>query len=512
VVRILRNEGFEIFEAASGTEALRVAASQQPDLLVLDVKMPDMLGFEVTQRLRADPATSHIGIMHLSATFTDADALEQGLGAGADAYLTHPVEPRVLIAAVRALLRIQQYEAQLVDLLEREQIAREEAEQALKAAERVEQALQLSQRRLVRLSESGIIGLAYWDRNGNVTDANETFLNLTGHTRDESRSGDLRLASLIPPQWSDSLRTIMEEIRIQGVSAKHEIQILRLNGMLCDVLMACASLEDGKGLVFVMDITDRKRTEIERTRLFQELEESLRARDEFLAMATHDLRSPLGALQLKLDLLAQMSSLKDSLSAEDVQRHIGAAKSQLAQVTELLDKLLDTTRIRFGQVPIQWETVDLRQVVRETADRMREQARAHGSELTIEVAEGVTGTWDHIRLEQVLTNLVSNAIKYGAGSPIIIRVKGDSQNARLEVSDRGPGITPEDQARMFSAFERGHSQSEKGFGLGLWIVRRIVDALGGQIWVQSGSGQGSTFTMTLPRQRMGEEGRGKREE
>src|SRR5262245_3159935 len=261
VVRVLRSEGYEIFEADSGSEAIRIAGMQEPDLIVLDVKMPDMLGFEVTERLRADPTTAHIGIMHLSATFTDDDAKQHGLSAGADAYLTHPVEPSVLSATVRSLMRIQHYEAQLVELLEREQVAREEAEQALRAAEQVEQALHLSQRRLLRLSESGIVGLAYWDRSGTLTDANDTFLRLIGHSREEIKSGMLRFSSFIPPQWSDSLRTIQEELRIQGVSAHHEIQIVRRNGAVCEILLACASLEEGKGLGFVLDITNRKRVE-----------------------------------------------------------------------------------------------------------------------------------------------------------------------------------------------------------------------------------------------------------
>jgi signal transduction histidine kinase len=147
--------------------------------------------------------------------------------------------------------------------------------------------------------------------------------------------------------------------------------------------------------------------------------------------------------------------------------------------------------------------VDLGEVVEETVDRLRPQCEVADCELNVEAAPGIVGLWDRIRLEQVINNLVSNAIKYGGGSPIEVRVSGDSKTARLDVRDNGPGITPEDQARMFAAFERGRTRGGEGFGLGLWIVRRIVDALGGQIWVQSGTGQGSTFTGTLPRARGG---------
>jgi signal transduction histidine kinase len=501
IVRILKQEGYEIFEAADGAGALKAVLEHRPDLLVLDVKMPDMLGFEVVEQLRRDPETAHVGILHLSATFTGADAQAMGLSKGADAYLTHPVEPAVLLATVRALLRIQQYEIQLVELLERERVARTQAERALQIADRVEVALHLSQRRLLRLSESGIIGLAYWDRNGAVFDANDAFLHMVERSREDLKNGQITLPALTPASWADTGRAILEEVRLNGVSAHHEMQLRRKSGGPCDVLVASASLEDGKGLLVTLDISARKRTENERARLFAELEESLRGRDEFLAMAAHDLRSPLGALQLKVDLLSQLSQRPDGITPQELYKQLGGAQGQIKQLTSLLDRLLDTTRIRFGQTSIQWEEVDLGQAVRDSAEQLREQARRSNTGLVMELAPGIVGTWDRIRIEQVVINLLSNAIKYGPGKPVTVRVTGDEKIGRIEVKDQGPGITPEDQARMFSAFERGASRDEKGFGLGLWIVRRIIDAMGGDIWAQSGSDIGTTFTVTLPRKR-----------
>jgi phosphoserine phosphatase RsbU/P len=504
VTRVLRREGFTILEADSGASALRMAAEHAPDLIILDVKMPDMLGFEVCERLRADPAYANVSIMHLSATYTDGDARAYGLGKGADAYLTHPVEPQVLLATVNALLRLQRSERRLADLLEREQIARMEAERALAAVERTEQALQLSQRRMLRLSESGIVGLVYWEDYGKrVIDANDTFLRMVGYTRDDLERGLVNVNSLTPPQWAATTKAVVEELRRTGISAPHEKQWIRKDGSLCDVLIVAANLEEQGGILLVVDTTSRKRAENERGRLLEELEQSLRARDEFLAMATHDLRSPLGAVQLKLDLLAQLAVRPDPGSQDEAKRQIGLAQKQIDQIGRMLDQLLDASRMRFGQLPIQWESVDLGKLVTQTTERMADQIHAAGCELTLDIEDNVTGTWDHIRLDQVITNLLSNAIKYGAGNPVGIKVSSDGDLGRLDIIDNGPGIDPEDQARMFSAFQRGNTAGGKGFGLGLWIVHRIVDALGGQVWGQSGPKTGSTFTVTLPRSRQG---------
>jgi signal transduction histidine kinase len=169
---------------------------------------------------------------------------------------------------------------------------------------------------------------------------------------------------------------------------------------------------------------------------------------------------------------------------------------QTERLTGLVANLLDVTRAAAGKLELQRERFDLADVVREVAERFREQSAAH---VDLRLNGPLVGTWDRLRVDQVITNLLSNAIKYGAGKPISIRAAAVDASAQLEVCDQGIGIAPEDQRRIFERFERAVSSSSYGgLGLGLYISRQIVDALGGSIRVESAAGAGSRFIVELP--------------
>jgi signal transduction histidine kinase len=162
--------------------------------------------------------------------------------------------------------------------------------------------------------------------------------------------------------------------------------------------------------------------------------------------------------------------------------------------------MLDVSRIGDGRLPLEYQEVDLVVVVRDMVNRLAKSAAEVGSAVEITAATPLVGRWDRMRVEQVVTNLLSNAIKYGGGKPIALAVDGDDRHARVVVKDRGIGILPAHQRRIFDRFERAVPLNNyAGFGLGLWICRRIVDALGGEISVESSPGEGSTFTVVLPR-------------
>jgi signal transduction histidine kinase len=164
-----------------------------------------------------------------------------------------------------------------------------------------------------------------------------------------------------------------------------------------------------------------------------------------------------------------------------------------------VDALLDVSRVASGSLVAKRVPVDLSETVSEAAGRLVEAARLHGSELRVEVAPGVLGMGDRLRIEQVVTNLVANAIKYGKGWPIVVRLARDGERAVLTVSDRGVGIAPQDLARIFDRFERAsNTRQYGGLGLGLWISREIVRASGGSIAVESTPGDGATFKVELP--------------
>ncbi len=234
----------------------------------------------------------------------------------------------------------------------------------------------------------------------------------------------------------------------------------------------------------------------------RELREALEARDEFFSVATHELKDPLFALQLSIQLLRHAAEKQGAIPAH-VQQHLDVSHRQADRLARLIDNLLDVSRIANHRLRLDLETLDVHELAAELVARMQAKARATGTAVTLEDSEPVIGYFDRMKLEQVVTNLLTNAIKYGAGQPVTVRVKGDDDEVSLEVEDLGPGIAPEDQERIFQRFERAaHSHKKESLGLGLYIVRSLVEAHGGTIAIDSELGQGTTFTVTLPRKRL----------
>ncbi|MBI2894789.1 MAG: response regulator [Deltaproteobacteria bacterium] len=234
-----------------------------------------------------------------------------------------------------------------------------------------------------------------------------------------------------------------------------------------------------------------------------EAEEALRVRDEFLSIASHELKTPLSALVLHLEsLLKVLRARPDEGESAWIAGKIAKAIRSAGRVSTLIDTLLDVSRIATGRLELSLETLDLGPLVREVAERFAEEAHLAGCALRVDAAAGVIGEWDRLRVEQVLSNLLSNAVKYGPGRPIDVALEADGAVARLSVRDRGIGISPEDVARVFERFERAVSARHfGGLGLGLYITRQIVEAHGGHVHVDSTPSEGSTFIVELPRHR-----------
>lgn len=258
----------------------------------------------------------------------------------------------------------------------------------------------------------------------------------------------------------------------------------------------------------VEDITERKLAEeerdrllAERTRLLADAEEGVRVRDVFLAMAAHELKTPLTPLKMELDglLVAARSAAAHDPATERTKVHLERMGRQVVRLEHLLTDLLDVVRMSTGRLQVTLERMDLAELARDLVARHREHARRAGSALELRADSPIEGAWDRGRLEQVMTNLLSNAIKFGAGKPISVAVSAEAEVARLVVKDGGPGIADELQARIFEKFERAVSERHYGgLGLGLWISRQIVQALGGGIRVESQPGAGAAFIVELP--------------
>jgi len=251
----------------------------------------------------------------------------------------------------------------------------------------------------------------------------------------------------------------------------------------------------------IRDVTERRRIE-EKALLYRKAQEEVRARDEFISVASHELRTPVAALQLQLQLLRRMAQRSKEEIPAVVADRLVSLERQTRRVALLVAELLDLSRLRLGRLELKREKMDVAELAREVVAPFQEDRGANGgSTIEVEAAGPATGSFDRVRLEQVLTNLLANAVKFGEGKPITVRVEGGGETVRVSVIDNGIGIASADRDRIFSRFERAvPAQHFGGLGLGLYIASRIVEAHGGSIRLESAPGTGSSFTVELPRE------------
>lgn len=243
------------------------------------------------------------------------------------------------------------------------------------------------------------------------------------------------------------------------------------------------------------DLTDRLRAQEEQLRLAQ-AEEAVRLRDEFLSIAAHELRTPLSAVQLQLQGLLEFPEGLDPRIRARVER---ACRSGERLVT-LVDTLLDVSRITTGSLTLVPGAFDLTVAVQDVVDRFREHAvRAH-SPVTVRSTGPLLGSWDRLRIEQVVTNILVNALKYASGTPVDIMLTGNDEEVTIRIADGGPGIPESEWERIFRRFERAAPMRNfGGLGLGLYVARQIVEAHGGTIDLAPGRARGAEFVIRLPR-------------
>jgi signal transduction histidine kinase len=236
----------------------------------------------------------------------------------------------------------------------------------------------------------------------------------------------------------------------------------------------------------------------------RKLEHAVRMRDDFMSMVSHELRTPLNTLYLETQLrqLHVSKGRLESFAADRLPAMIERDQRQIRNMVRLIDDMLDVTRMRRDALSIQPQPVDLAALARAVVEGLRHQAEAAGSVIGLEAPGELRGVWDEFRIEQVLTNLLTNALRYGRGKPVEMMLSQAGGIARITVRDQGIGIAPEDQERIFEQFERTDDSRKhaSGLGLGLYITRKIVGLHHGRIEVESTPGQGALFKVELPMQ------------
>jgi len=334
---------------------------------------------------------------------------------------------------------------------------------------------------------------------GIVTSWNVAAEKMFGYTASEMIGQSIR--RIIPTDRQAEEDFVLDRIR-RGEKVDHFETVRQTkDGRLVDISLTVSPIKEVGGIVVgasktARDITARKRLEREREEALNKLAEALAARDEFIAIAAHELRNPLNILTLLWRILDRAPSQIETSRVNLIQK----SRAQLARLSSLVDRLLDVTRIRSGTFDLYLEEFELSALIREVASRFS--LGDSGHKLSLELEREVTGTWDRLRIDQVITNLISNAVKFGNEKQIAVKSRLDGEQVVVAVHDEGVGISPENIGRIFERFERGEARRyQEGLGLGLWITREIVQAHGGSVLAESELGKGSTFTVRLPLRR-----------
>jgi PAS domain S-box-containing protein len=485
---ILAPLGHELVTAASGEEALRQLLRRDFALILLDVQMAGMDGFQTAGLIKQRPRSRYVPIIFITAVGRDAAHVFRGYSEGAVDYLVKPFDPDVLRSKAQVFvdlyLKGEQLKAQ-------ERLLREHERAALERA---------GEERYRGLLDGLPQSIWAADVDGHFTFWNRAALDY--HGRSSGPVSDESLWGALHADDRAGIRDAFREGLASKVAFERQVRLRRASDgryrwHLCRVIPELGSDGAVSGwIATATDIDDQKKAE-------QTLREAISLREDFLSVASHELRTPLTSLRLELENLSRFVRRTGGETAPGVAGRVERIDTQAARLNHLIDELLDVSRLAAGRLELQIEEVDLADVVREVRARLADEAQRRGCAISVRPPDGkVTGAWDASRLDQVITNLLSNAIKYGAGKPIEITLDMAEDRVRLAIHDHGLGIPVEDQDRIFRRFERAaSSRNYAGIGLGLWIVKQIVDALGGAITVDSRPELGSTFTVELPRQR-----------
>ena len=471
--RVLRSAGFRTREAATGADGLK-AADDSISAVVLDIHLPDIDGFDLCALLRSQPSTSRLPVLHLTAAYVTDEDKVRGLDSGADAYLTRPVEPAVLVATVQALVRTRV----------------------------AEEAMRRSESKFRAIYAQAQAGIALLDDQGLLVDANPAMLKMLARADVEviGRS----LSDFAPREWAH--RIVDFSVAADSPSSSLEVPMQRPDGSLIYVEWSFSPhIEPGVTMAVATDVSQRVALEHQRQQLLDrervarsEAEQVSRMKDDFIAVLSHELRTPLNAIMSWVHVLRQRGG------SDETMRGLAAIERNGTTQARMISDLLDMSRLNLGKLPLTFVTIDPVEEIVASVNAMRPPEAGGGPFIEVRANPPYRAIRvDASRLQQVVWNLLSNAIKFSPpGGRIVVALEQEERGLRIRVADEGQGIAPEFLPFVFDRFAQSDAASNRqrgGLGLGLSIVKQLVEAHGGTVSAASaGVGRGASFEIWLP--------------
>ncbi|HEX6058264.1 MAG TPA: ATP-binding protein [Gemmatimonadaceae bacterium] len=529
---ILEPLGQEMVRANSGEEALREILAGDFAAILLDVQMPGMNGFETARLIKSREKTRHIPILFLTAISKEEQYVFEGYSVGAVDYLSKPFQPDILRSKVMVFVDL--YRKQL-QLARQEQLLREHERRELELRHRGE--LFEREARLGEIVDSAMDAIVSFDATRRVTLFNAAAQRMFARAADAvigrdigilfpARIRDSAVAALTrrgggrPGEPGDGGRTAGDDHEAEGRPVESFVGV-RAGGEEFPIEASVSRLDLPHGRIHTLiarDVSERRRAEealrakteslaeatheltlanAELSRRQAELEQAMNARSRFYASMSHELRTPINAiLGYNTLLLENIYGPLNEKQAEGLKRTQRAAKHLL----ELVNDVLDLSKIEANKIELKPQPVSFPGLIEDLFVTVRPMADERGSALSLQHdGEPVSVITDPRRVRQILLNLLSNAIKFGGGQPIRVVCARQGTGVCIEVVDRGVGISPEDQSKIFDEFvQLSRSPQHEGTGLGLPISRRLAGLLHGSLEVESTPGEGSTFRVIIP--------------
>jgi PAS domain S-box-containing protein len=476
---------FDVRAAFDGEEGLRQAELLNPDLIISDIMMPKMSGDQLIARLRKNSAFKHVPILILSAKANDELRLKL-LEDGAQDYVMKPFAAQELLTRARNLVTIKRTQEQLAMAARRSEVKAQEKSTRLSETE--------AKFHTITDAMPQMVWTALPD--GYADYFNYQWTAFTG-LREDALVG-VKWADLVHPEDRERTWKVWRNALATGELYQTEMRLRHLSGNYHWVLVRAHPVHDQSGAIVhwmgtCTDVDQNKRNELA-------LQEADRRKDEFLAMLAHELRNPLAPISAASDLLPFVSDKPERV--RETSEIIGR---QVRHMTGLIEDLLDVSRVTRGLVTLTKTRQDIRSIVMDAVEQVRPLMGARHHHLAVDLAlEPVYVLGDHKRLVQILVNLLNNAAKYTpVEGKIHLRMEVSDSHIAVVLQDNGIGIAPELQPRVFDLFsqaERKSDRSQGGLGIGLALVKNLVELHGGQVnCFSEGIGKGSTFTVRLPR-------------